>query len=45
LLQETPVIETETRRLLGEVDEERRSGKGGGDDRCELSCKHGSLLY
>jgi hypothetical protein len=37
LLQETPVIEPETRRLLGEVDEERRAGEYCGDSRRELS--------
>jgi hypothetical protein len=44
LLQEAPVIEAETRRLLGEVDEERRSGETCGDDRRKLSCKHDLLL-
>ncbi len=43
LFQEGPVIEAETRRLLGEADIERSSGERGGDNHGKLSSKHGSL--
>jgi hypothetical protein len=43
LLEEGSVIETEPRRLLGEVDVERSPGERGGDNRRKLPCKHESL--
>jgi hypothetical protein len=44
LPQKAPVIEAETRRLLGEVDEKRGAGECRSDNRRKLSCKHNSLL-
>ena len=43
-LQQRPVVESEPRRVLGDVDIDGRAGEGGGDNERQMSGQHGVRL-